>query len=225
MRTHMRLNITRRSGNLVFPVVVMGFLICFELVGSAQSVKRIKLTAENPSNVDRHAWPITQGIPLADGELERGSRVKVVDSDGKALPTQSTTLATWNKDLKYVKWLLVDFQTDLPAGKTKELFLEYGKGVESPKPPQPVAVTREEKLITIDTGALRLEIRPDSADFLAACLVKTKNAWRDVFRGRPGPYLYMIGGDGAVYDSYRAAPRPTVTVEDEGPLRSSVCIK
>src|SRR4029450_13136399 len=115
----MRLNVTRRSGNFsLFPVVVIGFITFFELAGYAQSVKRIKLTAENPSNMDRHAWPITQGIPFADGELERGSLGKVVDSDGKALPTQSTSLATWNKDLKYVKWLLIDFQADLPAGKT-----------------------------------------------------------------------------------------------------------
>jgi len=222
----MRLNVTRRSWNfLLFPVVVIGFITCFGQAGYAQSVKRIKLTAENPSSTSRQAWPITQGIPFADGELERGAAVRVVDSDGRSLHTQSTTWATWNKDLKYVKWLLVDFQADLPAGKTKELFLEYGKGLESPKPAQPVAVTREEKLITIDTGALRLEIRPDSPDFLAACMVKTKDAWRDIFRGKPGPYLYMIGGDGAVYDSYRAAPRPTVTVEDQGPLRACVSVK
>jgi hypothetical protein len=77
-----------------------------------QQVKRIRLTVENAGNVARKVWPITQGVPFADGELGRGAPVRVVEQDGRILPTQSSTLATWNSDLKYVKWLLVDFQCD-----------------------------------------------------------------------------------------------------------------
>src|SRR5687767_12891701 len=72
-----------------------------------QQAKRIRLQVENPSNVVRKAWPITQGVPFAEGELERGAPVRVVERDGRVLPTQSTYLATWKKDLKHVKWLLV----------------------------------------------------------------------------------------------------------------------
>ena len=82
----------------------------------SEQIKRIKLSVEEPAGVDRHAWPITQGVPFAEGELERGAPVRMVDTDGRVLPTQSTCLATWSKDLKYVKWLLVDFQCDLAAG-------------------------------------------------------------------------------------------------------------
>ena len=76
----------------------------------SKEIKRIKLTIENPGGVDRKAWPITQGVPFAEGDLERGSPVRAVRPDGEALPTQATCLATWNRDMKYVKWLLVAFK-------------------------------------------------------------------------------------------------------------------
>src|SRR5437867_636586 len=190
-----------------------------------QQVKRVRLTVENAANVARKAWPVTQGVPFADGALERGAPVRIVERDGRILPTQSTALATWNSDLKYVKWLLVDFQCDLAPGEKRDLFLEYGSGVGSPRPSQPVSVTREKDALVVDTGTLRLTIRTGSADFLGGWSVKGGDGWREVFRGRPGPYLYLVGADGAVYDSYRAAPAPNVSIEEEGPLRVSVAVK
>ena len=41
----------------------------------AAGVKRIPMRVEEPANVDRKAWPITQGVPFADGDLERGAAV------------------------------------------------------------------------------------------------------------------------------------------------------
>ena len=188
-------------------------------------MSRIKLTIENAGDIERKNWPITQGIPFAEGELERGAAVRVVDRDGEILPTQSTCLATWSKELKYVKWLLVDFQCNLAAGQTKEIFLEYGKDVELQHPRQPVTVTRHGRRIRIDTGTMRLEMRTGTPDFFAGCFVKIDDGWRDVFRGKPSPYLYMTSTKGEIYSSYTAAPSPNITVEDEGPLRASACIK
>jgi len=190
-----------------------------------RDVKRVKLTIENAGNVERRGWPITQGVPFAEGELRRGTPVRIVDPEAGALPTQSTCLATWDKSLEYVKWLLVDFQIDLAPGETREVFLEYGDEVEVPEPPEPVRVSEDRRRILIDTGALRLEVRRGDPDFLAGCYVKTPAGWRNVLRGAPGPYLYMIDKNGTVYDSYRAAPAPRITVEDHGPLRASICVK
>ena len=184
-----------------------------------EKAKRIKLTIENPGGVDRKAWPITQGVPFADRDLERGSPVRAVGPDGEALPTQSTCLATWNRDLKYVKWLLVDFQCDLGVDETREVYLEYGEGVESPGSVQEVSVEDSEEGVTIDTGALRLSVRKGSPDFLARCELRTEDGGRDVLRGNPGPYLYMRNRSGEVYDSVTASPEPRVVVEDWGPVR------
>ena len=191
----------------------------------SEGIKRIRLTVENAGGVVRKAWPITQGVPFADGDLERKAPARVVDRDGHALPTQVTCLATWGRDLKYVKWLLVDFQCDLGPEEIRELYLEYGDGVESAGPEQAVSVEETGKGVTIDTGVLRLRMRKGSADFLAGCDLKTEDGWRDVFRGTPGPHLYLQTASGEVYDSVAGAPSPRVVVEDPGPLRASVCIK
>ena len=213
-----------------------------------KEIKRIKLTIENPGGVDRKAWPITQGVPFADVDLERGSPVRAVGPDGQALPTQAACLATWNRDMKYVKWLLVDFQADLMADKTPEYFLEYGPGVEAVEPEQGVSTERSGERLRVDTGRLRLDFRlphsggqphfafippPQPAvasiegarDFLSGCWIRKGDGWHDVFRGNPGPHLYLIDTYGEVYDSLGAGPTPKVIVEESGPMRVCVSVK
>ncbi len=207
-------------------------------------VKRVKLTVQNAGGVARRAWPITQGVPFAEQQLQRGTPVCVVEADGTPLPTQSSCLATWGPDQQWVKWLLVDFQCDLEAEETKEFFLEYGGGIEVPAPENPVTVERIQEVqervlgefqvyqvpmpegrIRINTGTLRLDLRTGSAEFLAACAIKTNDGWRDLWGGRPGPYLYMENTNGLLFTSHDGAPAPQITVEEEGPLRACVCIK
>ena len=200
--------------------------------------KRIELIVENAGDVDRTAWPITQGIPFADGELERGDPVRVVNAKGQILPTQSMCTAAWSKNLSYIKWLLVDFQADLASGAKETFFLEYGAGVEEARPEQGVSVERGDGYLSADTGTLRLRFRTPPAmprppvaevsrsrDFLAGCQVRTEEGWHDVFRGNPGPYLYMVDEDGEIYDSCTSTPTPQVTVEAKGPMRACFCVK
>ena len=201
-------------------------------------MKRIKLTIENVCNVNRAAWPITQGVPFADGDLEKGcglrphgsnrlggAPVRLVTPEGKPLPVQATCLTTWREDLSYVKWLLLDFQLDLPANQTREVFLEYGPGVTPLSPAQPVIVERVSGRTRIDTGAMQVDLRHNDPNFFAACRVKTPDGWRDTLRDRPGPFLYMVDQRGTPYDSFAAAPPPSIAVEDPGPLRVSVCVR
>ncbi len=48
-------------------------------------LNRISIDVTEPGNVDRTAWPITQGVPFADGELAVDAPVRLVDEDGRAL--------------------------------------------------------------------------------------------------------------------------------------------
>lgn len=187
--------------------------------------KRIRLTIDNVGDIRRAAWPVTQGVPFAEGELPCGAPVRVIDDRGRPLPTQHACLATWSRDLKYVKWLLIDFQSDLPRGSTTHLFLEYGDEIDAPPPQLPVVVAEDDKRVRVDTGRLRLDVRKDTADFMSGCAIKTEEGWHDVFRGRPGPHLYIQAMTGRMYRSDTGAPPPIVTIEDHGPLRASVCIK
>jgi hypothetical protein len=192
---------------------------------TGRRVKRIRLSLAEPAGVDRQAWPVTQGIPFADGDLERGAPVRVVTDAGEPLPTQAVCLATWRADGRHVKWLLLDFQVDLPAGQTRDVWLEYGPEVTPVLPCQSVTVGKDAEHTRIDTGAVQVDLRHGDGDFLAAFRVRTSAGWRNLISRRPGPYLYMADQRGRSCTSLRAAPAPSITVEDLGPLRSSVCVK
>jgi len=179
---------------------------------------------EEPAGVERNAWPVTQGVPFADGELEQGAPVRIVTAEGKPLPTQALCLTTWCEDLRFVKWLLVDFQIDLPAGQTRDVYLEYGPGVTPVSHEDSIRVESSGECSRIDTGIMQVEFSHNNPDFLAACQINTPDGWRDMLQGSPGAYLYMTDQYGNSCDVLRASP-PTITIEDAGPLRASVCIK
>ena len=189
------------------------------------AVERLRLRVADAGRGGRVGWPVTQGVPFADGELKRGASVRLVTAVGETLPVQAQCLATWGPDLKYVKWLLVDFQIDLEAGETGEIFLEYGADVEVGEPREQIRVEREQGRIRVDTGPMQVDFRMGDADFFAACRIRTGDSWRDIFRGRPGPYLYMVDQEGGRYDSHSAAPPPQVDVEEEGPVRTAILVR
>lgn len=191
---------------------------------SNEGTKRIRLTLEEPGGIERTAWPVTQGIPFAVGELRRGDPVRVVTESGDVLASQAQCLATWRADLEDVKWLLVDFQAGLPAGAARSIFLEYGPATEAVPAAQQIRVEQTERHIDIDTGPLRVRLRKGDPDFFASCCVRAGDEFREALRGRPGPYLYMTDQNGVHYDSCEAAPAPTVEIEEDGPIRASVRI-
>ena len=177
-------------------------------------MKRIKINILHDNNVSAQGCILTRGIPFADGDLERGEQVRVVDGNGSELDSQSSCLATWAKDGKFVKWLLVDFRVDLEPAQNKTVFVEYedvkSKAIENP--------VRANDLI-INTGVIKAKFRNDT-NFMPWLKVKTQEGWQDIFRGRPGIHLYFKDNYGTEYTS---DIRPSsVTIEEAGPLRTVV---
>ncbi|MDD3926981.1 MAG: hypothetical protein PHT33_10045, partial [bacterium] len=193
--------------------------------------KRIPLRVCGRKDIAYTCWPVTQGVPFADGELLNGSPVRVVDDNGKVFPTQQRCLGTWSKDMKYVRWLLVDFQLSLARGADKMLFLEY-ECDSWPMPDNPLRIDEDEKNILIDTGAMRVLFRKadvyrlTSTDgrFLESCQIEVDGAWCEMLHDI-GPLLYMIDQHGNRYDSCTAGFGPSVLLEETGPLRAEVCVR
>ena len=203
---------------------------------SVSEKKRVPLLLSGGPEVSYSGWPVTQGIPFPDGELAKGTPVRVVDETGRPLPTQAQCLTTWNKDLEYVRWLLVDFQADLKVGEKRQLFLEYGPEAVPPTPDKGVSVRRDDHELVVDTGVMQVRLRntpyrgqigpaPGDRDFFAGCTLETEEGRRELFQGDPGLHLYMKDQHGNNYDSCTAGPRPQVIVEESGPLRACICIK
>lgn len=168
---------------------------------------------------------ITQGVPFPDRILERGMPVRIVDAGGKACPTQAQCLATWGPNLKYVKWLLVDAQISGGIKNDTPLFLEYGADLDVPEPENPVNIRNEGRRLILGNGKLEIELCRENRSFFPEARVKTREGWRDLLAGGTGPFLYMLDQRGNYFDSCGAAPLPVIAIEEEGKVRSSVCIK
>ena len=177
-------------------------------------------------------WPVTFGVPFSDDTLERGQAVRLSDAAGRLLPVQTQCLATWNPDGRYVKWLLVDSQVDATGGTAPELFLGYPVDGTPVEPAQCVAVDERDGLVTVDTGALRLELRSApkgqarvrNSDLFAELSLRTADGWRNCLRDDAPPYLYIKDQHGNTYASCPAGPVPRLTVEEAGPLRACIRI-
>jgi hypothetical protein len=119
----------------------------------------LPLTVAEPVGVARQQWPVTSGIPFAEGALRDDRAVALYDAQGRELPLQTETLARWPDGS--VRWLLLDFQIDLAAAEKKPLTLRHGRDVRRAAVEHPVeAATGPDGLIVIKTGPLRLEYAP-----------------------------------------------------------------
>ena len=189
--------------------------------------KEIHLRIEEPNGTGRTQWPVSQGVPFAEGELERETRVTLLDPAGNRVPVQTRCLATWRKDRRHVKWLLLDFLADTVGATTAVYRLAYGADADahaSGRGPT-VTITEDEETITLTTGALDLVLRRNDPDFIQSMTVPTSSGRRELLRRDNGPFLYMEDDEGTCYSSLYSKAVPDISVEDRGPVRSSVCIR
>ena len=184
--------------------------------------------------VDYGRVPVTFGVPFADGVLERGAPIRLLDARGEALPLQTRCLATWNADRRFVKWLLVDTVESWQgygAAADQKLTMEHPASGPAPEP-EGIRLGKEGGALLVDTGALRLRLprtaatgqQPCNDGLLESCQVRAPEGWRELLAGGRGLCLYMVDQHGTRYDSCGAGPAPTVEVEEEGPLRCCVRI-
>lgn len=193
-------------------------------------MKRIELRIQG-GVVKRKKWPVTQGIPFADGELEKDAPLRLVNAKGTVIPLQKSILATWNKNLKYVKWLLLDFQYDVDPGREQTVWLEYGPGVEAPKEVQRISCHTEKGRTdiekgptTIDTGVMRLIFCYDNPGFITSLYIRNTDGWLNLLNKKSIPFLYMSDSRGNAYRSNWGELKE-VSIEEQGPLRTAVIVR
>ena len=129
-------------------------------VGRAVS-ERLTLTVLNPSGVARRSSPARSGVPFPQGVLGSSRTMRLLDQSGSEVALQTRTLGRWHDGT--VKWVLVDFQADVPVTSEAEYTLEYGSAVSRGTYEKPLRVSEDESGVTVDTG--RLRIRWDRSEF------------------------------------------------------------
>ena len=124
------------------------------LIPAAALAATVKLTVQEPSGVARKGWPVTSGIPFAQGALRDHMASALFGPDGKEMPLQTEVLAKWPDGS--ARWLLLDFQVDLAANEKKALTLRHGAGVRRAAVDKPVQARKDDTVFRIDTGRVRI---------------------------------------------------------------------
>ena len=59
------------------------------------------LIVRETGGIDRRCWPVTCGVPFADGKLLadeiKAGRYRLLDADGEESPCQAGVAATWGR--------------------------------------------------------------------------------------------------------------------------------
>jgi hypothetical protein len=172
----------------------------------------VPLGVRNPDGVARVDGPVTSGVPLPrDPGPTDPQCLRLVDASGDPIPAQFTPLARWggapDDGTAPIRWVLVDFQADVPPGGTAYYFLQEGGPGPAPEPA--LVVTDAPYGITIDTGAATFALSRADGGLMAP--------------GLSAPiHSRMRTPDGA---EHTATGPVTVRVALKGPMRVSIHVQ
>ncbi len=163
----------------------------------------------DPSGVARQAWPVSWGVPFAKGQLKSDRNIRVLDAKGKELPSHADARARWPDGS--VKWVLLDFQTDIGPMEKRHFEIDFGPRVKRKTPRETVRVTRRDGEIEIDTGAIRVTLG-----------TRGSRLFRQVSREGRDHFVSGDAGDFTATDAEGKVHRSRIAcayVEEENPLR------
>lgn len=197
--------------------------------------KSISLRVCEEEGINRTAWPLTRGVALPEGAVHDAQALRLECEDGRAVPTQLRPLSHWRDGS--IKWVLIDFQTDLPAGGESAFTLGWNGGGTA-RVETPIRVTESDGQISVCTGTLRFGISTERFALLDYVERGQRNAeghfiadqsfigdaegdaWATISEsahaGGTDRHLYGMGGTcsaALAEDEYEAC------VEEQGPLR------
>ncbi|MEA3401111.1 MAG: hypothetical protein U9R79_07705, partial [Armatimonadota bacterium] len=189
----------------------------------------VPIEVQNPAGVALQAEPVTTGVPFPEGALESGENVRLLDEAGAELPLQVTVTGEYPDGS--VRWLLLDFQADLPAeGAT--FTLEFGEDVTRAPIDYPLSIdlsAGEPFFLPYFVDDAGIEYQVDRADIVAAAEIELAGPMRGVVTAR-GWYVNDVGEQKCRYivriHGYRGKPYVRVfytwiMTEDSRELRFS----
>lgn len=180
---------------------------------------RIALLVDEPAGRDWESFPVSLGVPFPRSVLTDVGQARIVDADGREVPSQLRAAGTWDAEGRSIKWVNAVFFADSRRGEGACYYLEHGTAVrrhEEHREPVPILRVEEsgERLL-IDAGRLALEVNK-----LKGTIVEDMR-----LDGRPVVRqggLYLQDQNRRVFSSAWAADPPEVILEEAGPLRAVV---
>ena len=170
----------------------------------------VPLVVQETAGVARHAWPATASVPVPRGRVRSPEGLWLAGDDRRPAPIQARALERWTDGS--VRWLLLDFLADVPAGAHVTYTLRDGKALRGvPGPALHVQQGRDGARV-LDSGALRVTVPSRGTALLADLTAEGTRV--------AGP----VALPDLVVDGVRGGPpgRDRMAVETEGPVRTEL---
>jgi len=185
-----------------------------QVADSVVAREQVELTVLTGGRDLPAGYPLTAGVPFAQGVLGSVDDLRLLAADGAELPLQVRPLVRWPDGS--VKVALIDTALPDEVADGAVLALQYGREVERADVADPVEVTREGDALTVATPSIR-------ADFD----LQTSGLFTRLWRGedlvtdpdRPAR-ITIVDEAGDAYDTLGAPEE--ITIEEAGPLRAVV---
>lgn len=192
----------------VHVAIAVALASAVRLAAASAAPLAVPLALEERAGVARHAFPARASVPFPRGRLKPTTPLWLAAGE-RRVPLQTEVLERWPDGT--VRFLLLDFLADVGARKTATYVLREGPGPAAPAGP---AVRLERPAAdhwVLDTGAVRVDLRPDA-----------------LFAGIAAGDARMgaIAEPELVVDGVRGGPagRATLAVETEGPVRTEILL-
>ncbi len=179
------------------------FVKALRTIALPKSVFPIPIGVEEAAGLERKGWPVRVGVPFPQGKVKKGTRLIVYSPEGKPVVTQTHLMGTWPDGS--VRWVLVEFQADVPANG--HVFYQV-KPIDG-GPDWGVLAAGQGDAIKIDAGegGLRMNI-PTRGDGALFGMCGKDDIWWSTETDR---YKFKLVGEEA-----------GITIEENGPVRAVV---
>jgi hypothetical protein len=161
--------------------------------------------------------PLTCGVPMPRGVAMTAEHFRLLGPKGNTeVPLQAKVVARWSPR-GYAKWLLLDLPGRVDPESVTEYLLQYGPDVKRSPVSDPIAISKADGLITIDTGPLRFAVKEKGFSFLDSVRLNGVRLIR-------GGQVTLTDEHGNTYAASQDESS-SVTIEESGPIRAVIAAK
>jgi hypothetical protein len=172
----------------------------------------VPLEVRDNQNLTRKAWPACFGVPLPAGLVKEPAALRLLDSGGREVDCQFTVLSRyWGRD-NSLRWVLLDFQADVPAGGKTVYRLTNDKPAAAAA--DAIKVEDGADAVTVSTGALKVVISKKRCSLFESVAVGGEEVVRAA--GHDGPRAITEAQDFERTTSSRWAAHGTESTHKTG---------
>ena len=206
------------------------FLFFLLLCNDSFASLNVPLTVTDYAGITRTNDPITSGIPIPESEnISSINQFQITDSSGNNVPAQFTVTSRWHgtpdDGSKPIKWVLLDFQANVPALGTAVYYLK-NEGAGNTQDTN-LAVQEDDGKITVNTGKAKFEINKNYFNLFDYVYVDKDNDGQlddlSVSSVNEGGVV-LTGKNGTKYYTTLEAPEE-IEIEEQGPMRTVVKVR